>query len=55
MPLIRKKYRKMRFKFDEIMRQSNELCLLEQQAEETAKRLARENECASHFFVGASN
>ena len=44
MPGIRKKYRKMRIKFDEKMRQSNELFVEEQLAVETAKRLAQENE-----------
>ena len=41
---IRKKYRKMRIKFDEAMRQSNSLFMEEQLADETAKRLAQENE-----------
>jgi hypothetical protein len=41
---IRKKYRKMRMKFDEKMRESNQLVVAEALAEETAKRLAIENE-----------
>ena len=41
---IRKKYRKMRIKFDEKMRQSNIRVEEEQLAEETARRLAIENE-----------
>lgn len=41
---IRKKYRKMRIKFDEVMRQNNSLFMEEQLADETAKRLAQENE-----------
>jgi len=40
----RKKYKKIKFKFDDVYRQSNELCIAEQNAQETAKRLARENE-----------
>jgi hypothetical protein len=41
---IRKKYRKMRIKFDEIMRMSNQFYTDEQRAVETARRLAQENE-----------
>ena len=40
----RKKYRKMRTKFDEVMRESNNNVVAEHLAEETASRLARENE-----------
>lgn len=43
---IRKKYRKMRMTFDEKMRESNNLVLAEALAEETAKRIAIENEFA---------
>jgi len=46
MSAIRKKYRKMRIKFDEKMRQSNERYMEEQLAMETARRLAQENELA---------
>ena len=41
---FRKKYRKMRIKFDEVMRESNENYMKEQKAIETGRRLARENE-----------
>lgn len=44
MSSIRKKYRKMRMKFDEKMRESNSIVTAEALAEETAKRLAIENE-----------
>jgi len=47
----RKKYRKMRMKFDEVMRQSDELYVEEQLAIETAKRLAQENEFALPFLL----
>jgi hypothetical protein len=40
----RKKYRKMRMKFDDKMRESNAFFVDEQLAEETARRLAIENE-----------
>lgn len=40
----RKKYRKMRLKFEEVMKESNDLYVEEQLAVETAKRLAQENE-----------
>ena len=40
----RKKYRKMRIKFDEKMRQSNEWYIQEQMAIETARRIAQQNE-----------
>jgi len=40
----RKKYRKMRIKFDEAMRMSNELYTQEQNAKNTAKRLREQNE-----------
>ena len=40
----RKKYRKMRIKFDEAMRQSNDLYLEEQRAMKTSKRLTQEIE-----------
>jgi hypothetical protein len=44
MKSTRKKYRKMRITFDEVMRESNSLVAAEELAEETAARLARENE-----------
>jgi hypothetical protein len=44
MSATRKKYRKMRIKFDDKMRQSNEWFVEEQLAVETARRLAQENE-----------
>lgn len=44
MSSIRKKYRKMRIKFDEKMRESNTFCVEMQLAEETIRRLAIENE-----------
>jgi len=44
MSSIRKKYRKMRIKFDEKMRQSNVWYMEEQAATETARRLAQQNE-----------
>lgn len=40
----RKKYRKMRIKFDEAMRESNSLFLEEQVGNETVMRLMQENE-----------
>lgn len=40
----RKKYRKMRIKFDEAMRESNSLFMEEQVANETVMRLMQENE-----------
>jgi IEC3 subunit of the Ino80 complex, chromatin re-modelling len=44
MALTRKKYRKMRIKFEEKMNLSNQLFKEEQDAAETARRLALENE-----------
>jgi hypothetical protein len=44
MLVTRKKYRKMRIKFDVKMQESNTLCAKEQQGADTAKRLAQENE-----------
>ena len=46
MPRIRKKYRKMRVKFDAKMHESNTLCAKEQLGADTAKRIAQENELA---------
>lgn len=43
----RKKFRKMKHKFDAAMQQSNELFIQEQHALKTAKRLAQENELAN--------
>ena len=40
----RKKFRKMKIKFDEAMRQSNENYLLEQKGIKKARQLAIENE-----------
>jgi hypothetical protein len=42
---FKKKYRKMRLTFEEKMNSSNILYKNEQQAAETARRLALENEC----------
>src|SRR2546426_65693 len=42
--LNRKKYRKMRIKFDEQMKLSNDLFTMEHNAKETARRLAQQNE-----------
>ncbi len=42
----RKKFRKLKVKFDEAMRQSNEYFVNEQRGIETAKRIALENEFA---------
>lgn len=44
MATIRKKYRKMRIKFDEVMTASNDLVKKEQMAFETVKRLKQQNE-----------
>ena len=44
MPLTRKKYRKMRIKFDDAMTKSNEYFNQERKAAETAKRLKQYNE-----------
>jgi hypothetical protein len=41
---MKKKYRKMKIKFEQKMRQSNEYYIEEQQAAETAGRLAQEND-----------
>jgi hypothetical protein len=41
---IRKKFRKMKFKFEQKMNQSNVWYKQEQEAAETARRLAVENE-----------
>jgi len=47
MPLTRKKYRKMRIKFDDAMTKSNEYFNQERKAAETAKRLKQYNEWAT--------
>jgi cell fate (sporulation/competence/biofilm development) regulator YlbF (YheA/YmcA/DUF963 family) len=47
----RKKYRKMRIKFDAKMQESNHLCNKEQQGAETAKRLAQENESVEPLIL----
>ncbi|RAL61414.1 hypothetical protein DID88_009344 [Monilinia fructigena] len=52
---IRKKYRKMRIKFDKAMRQSNSLFMEEQLADETAKRLARENDRLLDLLLDVNN
>lgn len=54
---FKKKYRKMRFKFEEVMSESNDLCMKEQNAAETAKRLAQENELAylSNYLWSSTN
>lgn len=46
----RKKFRKMKIKFDHMMNESNELYMEEQRAIQTAKRLALENELAYLSF-----
>ena len=51
MATIRKKYRKMRMKFDEKMRESNTFFVEEQLAEGTATRLAIENEFVFPFTL----
>jgi hypothetical protein len=45
----RKKYRKMRIKFDAKMQESNNLCAKEQHGAGTAKRLAQENESVESY------
>ena len=47
----RKKYRKMRLKFDEVMRQSNELYRMEQDANATIKRIAQFNRYKWHAIL----
>jgi hypothetical protein len=44
MATIRKKYRKMRIKFDDVMTKSNDFFKQERKALETAKRLKQQNE-----------
>jgi len=44
MSTIRKKYRKMRIKFDDAMSKSNDFFKQERHALETAKRLKQQNE-----------
>lgn len=51
--MCRKKYRKMRLKFDDDMRRSNELYRMEQDANATIKRIAQFNRYA--FIPAASN
>jgi len=41
---FRKKFRKIKVKFDEAMRQNNDFYIKEQQAVETARHLAQQNE-----------
>ncbi|KAM3075040.1 hypothetical protein ACMFMG_007500 [Clarireedia jacksonii] len=55
MSKIRKKYRKIRVKFDEIMRQSNALFVEEQKADQTAKRLAQENDRLLDLLLDVNN
>ncbi|KAI9647837.1 hypothetical protein NHQ30_004225 [Ciborinia camelliae] len=52
---FRKKYRKMRIKFDEAMRQSNLLFMEEQLADETAKRLAQKNDRLMELLLDINN
>ncbi|KAM0127989.1 hypothetical protein ACHAO1_009226 [Botrytis cinerea] len=52
---FRKKYRKMRIKFDEAMRQNNHLFMEEQLADETAKKLARENDRLMDLLLDINN
>jgi cell fate (sporulation/competence/biofilm development) regulator YlbF (YheA/YmcA/DUF963 family) len=50
---IRKKFRKMKLKFEQKMNQSNIWYKQEQEAAETARRLAMENESVpAHWVVG---
>ncbi|PQE04669.1 IEC3 subunit of the ino80 complex chromatin re-modelling domain-containing protein [Rutstroemia sp. NJR-2017a BBW] len=55
MSAIRKKYRKIRVKFDEIMRESNALFVEEQKADQTAKRLAQENDRLLDLLLDINN
>ncbi|QSZ36754.1 hypothetical protein DSL72_006637 [Monilinia vaccinii-corymbosi] len=52
---FKKKYRKMRIKFDEAMCQSNTLFMEEQLAEETAKRLVQENDRLMDLLLDINN
>ncbi|ESZ96474.1 hypothetical protein SBOR_3096 [Sclerotinia borealis F-4128] len=52
---FRKKYRKMRIKFDEAMRRSNSLFMEEQLAGETAKKLAQENDRLMDLLLDINN
>ncbi|TAQ89422.1 hypothetical protein B7494_g2257 [Chlorociboria aeruginascens] len=51
----RKKYRKMRIKFDEKMHLSNEYYIQEQMAQDTAKRLAQENDQLLDLLLDVNN
>ncbi|KAG4429273.1 hypothetical protein IFR05_015240, partial [Cadophora sp. M221] len=52
---FKKKFRKMKIKFDEAMHQSNELYLEEQRANKAAKRLARENDQILDLLLDINN
>lgn len=52
---FKKKYRKMRIKFDSKMQESNLLCAKEQQGADTAKRLAQENDQLLEFLLDVNN
>ncbi|KAH7419984.1 IEC3 subunit of the Ino80 complex, chromatin re-modelling-domain-containing protein [Cadophora sp. MPI-SDFR-AT-0126] len=52
---FKKKFRKMKIKFDEAMRQSNDLYLEEQRAIKTAKRLAQENDQIMDLLLDVNN
>ncbi|KAG9244485.1 IEC3 subunit of the Ino80 complex, chromatin re-modelling-domain-containing protein [Calycina marina] len=52
---FKKKYRKMRLKFDETMRQSNDLFTSEHAAKETARRLAQQNDQLMELLFDVNN
>ncbi|KAH6713181.1 IEC3 subunit of the Ino80 complex, chromatin re-modelling-domain-containing protein [Leptodontidium sp. MPI-SDFR-AT-0119] len=52
---FKKKFRKMKIKFDEAMRQSNDLYLEEQRANKAAKRLAQENDQILDLLLDINN
>ncbi|CAL3967362.1 unnamed protein product [Diplocarpon coronariae] len=52
---FKKKYRKMKVKFDEVMRESNDLYLQEQRATSTIKRLTQENDQILDLLLEMNN
>lgn len=52
---FKKKYRKMKLKFDETMRLSNELYIQEQNAEATTRRIAQENDQLLDLLLDVNN
>ncbi|PBP16459.1 hypothetical protein BUE80_DR012839 [Diplocarpon rosae] len=52
---FKKKYRKMKVKFDEVMRESNDLYVEEQRANSTVKRLAQENDQILDLLLEMNN